>query len=367
MSVPTIDTTATERRDALLERLFQTSIGTMDLVTAYIGDRLGLYRAVHEAGSTTSVELADRLTLDERYLREWLEQQAVTGILAVDDVAAEPGQRRYSLPDGHDEVLLAEESTNYLAPLMRSLVACTLQAPRVISAFRTGEGVGWEEYGDEMREAQAATNRPAFMTSLVPEWFGSVPDLDARLRSDPPARIADVACGFGWSSIGMARGYPKAEVAGLDLDAPSIDAARRNADAAGLSDRVSFEVRDAADPVLAGHFDLVTIFEALHDMSHPVEALRAAHALLAPGGSIVVADERVAETFTAPGDEVERFMYGFSVLTCLPGGRTADGSAATGTVMRPSTLRAYATSAGFGRVDILPIEHDFFRFYRLWP
>jgi 2-polyprenyl-3-methyl-5-hydroxy-6-metoxy-1,4-benzoquinol methylase len=126
-------------------------------------------------------------------------------------------------------------------------------------------------------------------------------------------------------------------------------------------------VRDAADPALAGRFDLVTIFEALHDMSHPIEALRAAHGLLAPGGSVVVADERVAETFTAPGDDVERMMYGWSVLTCLPGGRTAAGSAATGTVMRPSTLRAYAEAAAFISVDILPIEHDFFRFYRLWP
>ncbi len=367
MSAPTIDMTAAERRDALLERLFQAAIGSMDLITAYIGDRLGLYRAIKERGPTTSVELARTLGLDERYVREWLEQQAVTGFLVVDDVAAAADERRFSLPDGHDEVLLAEESTNYLAPVARMLVACTLQAPRVISAFRTGEGVGWEDFGDDMRESQAAMNRPAFMTSLVPDWFGAVPDLDARLRSDPPARIADVACGFGWSSIAMGRGYPKVEVTGLDLDGPSIDAARENAKAAEIGDRVTFEVRDAADPVLAGRFDLVTIFEALHDMSHPVEALAAARALLGSGGSVVVVDERVAETFTAPGDEVERFMYGWSVLTCLPGGRTATGSAATGTVMRPSTLRSYATSAGFASVDILPVEHDFFRFYRLWP
>jgi 2-polyprenyl-3-methyl-5-hydroxy-6-metoxy-1,4-benzoquinol methylase len=218
-----------------------------------------------------------------------------------------------------------------------------------------------------MREAQAAINRPAFMDSLVPEWLAAVPDLDARLKADPSARIADVACGFGWSSIAMARGYPRVDVTGLDLDAPSIEAARRNAAASGLADRVRFEVRDAADPALAGGYDLVTIFEALHDMSHPVDALRAARALLANGGSVVVADERVAEAFTAPGDDVERLMYGWSVLTCLPGGRTAEGSAATGTVMRPATLRAYAKAAGFTSTEILPIEHDFFRFYRLWP
>jgi 2-polyprenyl-3-methyl-5-hydroxy-6-metoxy-1,4-benzoquinol methylase len=245
------------------------------------------------------------------------------------------------------------------------LVACTLQVPRLVSAFRTGEGVGWEDYGNDMREAQAAINRPAFMTSLVTEWFAAVPDLDARLRSDPPARIADVACGFGWSSIAMAKGYPKVEVTGLDLDEPSIDAARRNPEAVALGDRVRFEVRDAADLALAGRFDLVTILEALHDMSHPVDALRAARALLADGGSVIVVDERVAEAFTAPGDDVERIMYGWSVLSCLPGGRTAEGSAATGTVMRPATLRAYGEAAGFTSIEILPIEHDFFRFYRL--
>jgi SAM-dependent methyltransferase len=361
------DPRAEQRRDALLERLFQTTISTMDLLTAYIGDRLGLYRSIHETGSTTSGELSARLDLDERYVREWLEQQAVTGILVVDDVTAATDERRYSIPAGHEEVLLAQESPNYLAPLTQMLVACAIQAPRVAHAFHTGEGVDWEDYGDEMRQGQAALNRPAFMNSLVPDWFGAVADLDARLRTEPGARIADIGCGFGWSSIAMARGYPLVHVTGLDLDAPSIEAARQNAHEAGATDRVHFEVRNAADPALGGRFDLVTIFEALHDMSHPVEALQAARALLADGGSVVVVDEKVAEGFVAPGDDVERFMYGWSVLTCLPNGRTAEGSAATGSVMRPSILRAYATAAGFGSVDILPVEHDFFRFYRLWP
>ena len=126
-------------------------------------------------------------------------------------------------------------------------------------------------------------------------------------------------------------------------------------------------VHDASDPALRGRYDLVTIFEALHDMNHPVEALRTARSNLAEGGSVLVADERVAERFTAPGDEIERLNYGWSVLHCLAVGRIDEDSVGTGTVMRPETVRAYAAEAGFGRVDVLAIEHDFWRFYRLAP
>lgn len=125
--------------------------------------------------------------------------------------------------------------------------------------------------------------------------------------------------------------------------------------------------RDAGDPALTGRYDLVTIFESLHDMSRPVEVLAKARGLLAPGGSVLVMDERVAEEFAAPGDAIERLMYGFSVLCCLPVGLADRPSAATGTVMRPATLRRYAEEAGLARVEILPIEHEMFRFYRLCP
>jgi 2-polyprenyl-3-methyl-5-hydroxy-6-metoxy-1,4-benzoquinol methylase len=179
--------------------------------------------------------------------------------------------------------------------------------------------------------------------------------------------VADIACGVGWSSVGIAQGYPKLTVDGFDLDAAAIDMAKRHADEAGVSDRVDFAVRDASDPRLAGQYDLVTIFEALHDMSQPVQALRAARGLLAEGGSILVADERVAEDFAAPGDDIERLMYGWSILLCLANGLAETPSVGTGTVMRPSKLRAYAAEAGLSNVEVLPIDHLFFRFYRLRP
>jgi 2-polyprenyl-3-methyl-5-hydroxy-6-metoxy-1,4-benzoquinol methylase len=176
-----------------------------------------------------------------------------------------------------------------------------------------------------------------------------------------------VACGEGHSSIAIARAYPKVRVDGIDLDEKSIEAARRHLTDSDVQDRVDFHLRDAADPQLAGRYDLVYIHEALHDMSYPVEALRACRALLADGGSVVVGDERVADAFAAPGDDIERFYYGFSVLHCLPVGMVGEGAAGTGTVMRTDTVRRYADEAGFGGFEVLPIENDFYRFYRLTP
>jgi 2-polyprenyl-3-methyl-5-hydroxy-6-metoxy-1,4-benzoquinol methylase len=216
-----------------------------------------------------------------------------------------------------------------------------------------------------MREAQGAQNRPIFLALLGRQWLPAIPDVDARLRTGAPARVADVACGTGWSSIAIALAYSNALVDGFDLDEPSIEIARRNAAAFGVSDRARFHVRDAADPALAGRYDLALICEALHDLSRPVDVLRAMRGLVAGGGAVLVVDEKVAESFTAPGDDLERLFYGFSVLCCLATGLSEQPSAATGTVRRPATLRRYAQEAGFRDAETLPIEHDLFRLYRL--
>jgi 2-polyprenyl-3-methyl-5-hydroxy-6-metoxy-1,4-benzoquinol methylase len=154
-------------------------------------------------------------------------------------------------------------------------------------------------------------------------------------------------------------------VDGYDLDPASVELAGENVAATEVADRVVVHLRDAGDPELAGSYQLVTVFEALHDMSQPVEVLRSLRGLLADDGALIVMDERVADAFSAPGDEVERIMYTYSVLCCLPVGRADTPSAATGTVMRADTVRRYASEAGFADVEVLPIEHDFFRLYRL--
>jgi 2-polyprenyl-3-methyl-5-hydroxy-6-metoxy-1,4-benzoquinol methylase len=163
----------------------------------------------------------------------------------------------------------------------------------------------------------------------------------------------------------MAQTYPKITVDGVDLDQDAISAARRNAEQAGVADRVRFSVTDAADLGGAGGYDLLTIFEALHDMSRPIDALRAARQMLSDDGTLLVADGLVADEFTVPATPLERIAYGWSVVSCLPGAMGDPKTAATGAVMRPSLLRQYALQAGFSEIEVPPIHTDYWRFYRL--
>jgi len=351
-------------QEAFAERMFGALIATMELACVHIGDRLGLYAALDAGGPQTSTQLAGRAGVDERYCREWLEQQAAAAVLEVDDAAAPAAERRFRLPEGHREGLLDPDSLLYAGAMARIGMGVLHPLDAMIEAFRTGKGVPYPDYGPDTREGIAAFNRPMFVNQLAQEWLPAVPDLHERLLS-APSRIADVACGQGWSSVSLAAAYPLARVDGFDSDEASVAAARALAAARGLDDRVRVFLQDASDEGLAGEYDLVTIFEALHDMAHPVEALRAARRMLAPGGSVMVADERVADRFGAPADEVERMNYGFSVLHCLAVGREDDHSACTGTIIRADIVERYARDAGFEGFEVLPVEHDFWRFYRL--
>jgi 2-polyprenyl-3-methyl-5-hydroxy-6-metoxy-1,4-benzoquinol methylase len=357
-------TEKTERRDALVERLFMNAVGAFDLFSVYLGDLFGLYRMLAERGPLTSAELADAAGIHERYAREWLEHQAASDLL---ELEPNGGEQRFRLPEGHKEALLDTSSLNYIAPIARAVVASIRPVDAVLTAFRTGGGVPYADYGADLHEGQAAFTRPLYENLLGKEWLPSVPELHGRLLADPPARIADVACGQGRSSIEIARAYPKVRVDGIDSDRASIERARENLAGTGVEDRVVFHLRDAADAGLKGRYDLVTIFEALHDMSYPVEVLRAAQELLADGGVVFVGDERAEDEFTAPASEIERLYYGFSVFHCLPVGMVGENAAGTGTVMRPETVRRYADEAGFTSCEVLPIEHEFWRFYLLRP
>jgi 2-polyprenyl-3-methyl-5-hydroxy-6-metoxy-1,4-benzoquinol methylase len=357
-----------EKTGALVGRIFEAALGAVDIVSVYLGDRLGLYRSLAEAGASTPADLALRAGIHDRYAREWLEQQAVTGILEVDDAGKAEGERRYSLPPAHAEALINLDSMFSISPLGRTLVASIQALPRVMEAFRTGGGVEWSDYGPDMIESQGDFNRPWVMNLLGTEYLPSISDVHARLQADPPARVADVACGVGWASIAIAKAYPKVRIDAFDPDEGSIEIARGLAKEAGVADRVRFEVRDGASITTEGTYDLAIVIESIHDMSRPVEVLAGIRQSLGEGGTLIVADEKVGESFTAPGDMVERLMYGFSFLVCLPSGLSEQPSAATGTVMRPDTFRRYANEAGFKTVDILEqVNHDFLRFYRLTP
>lgn len=346
---------------AFAESIFGLALGAAELTVASLGRSLGLYAGLRDQKEATPAELAKLTGLDERYTQEWLEHQAVAQVLTVDDPGRAAGERRYSLPEAHAVALLDEEHPAYVGALadIPPVLARTLEA--VTGAFRTGAGVPFAAYG--LHDMQAGFTRPMFATSLVGEWLPGLPDVQARLAAGEPLRIADFGCGEGWAGIYVAEAYPNVTVDGYDLDDTSIAAARRNAADRGVADRVRFEVRDITDPGLAGGYDLAFACEVIHDLPDPVGAL-AGMRRVTGAGAVLVIDEKAAETFAPSGDPIERLLYAFSILHCLPAGRAAEASAATGTVMRPDVFGRYARLAGFADVETLPIEHPMFRFYR---
>jgi 2-polyprenyl-3-methyl-5-hydroxy-6-metoxy-1,4-benzoquinol methylase len=355
--------TAIATEDALTERLFGATIQTLELFGVYLGKRLGLYTALKEHGALTPAGLAETAKIAERYAREWLEQQAVAGLLVVEGGNGDAATRRYGLPAEHENVLADDDHPAHVAPFAQMVVGVACALPEVVEAYRSGAGVPYERYGSDFRQGQGGINRPAFVNDLTGSWLPSIADLHARLSDVPGVRIADVGCGEGWSTIALAECYGQADVFGYDLDEASVVTAAENAAQRGVDAR--FVCKDASRMAEDGPFDLILLLEALHDMSQPTAALAGLRGALAPGGSVVVADERVAEEFTAPGDEVERMMYGWSISHCLPSAMADQPSAAIGTAIRPDTVRTCATDAGFLGFEVLPIENDLFRFYRL--
>ena len=208
-------------------------------------------------------------------------------------------------------------SLAYLAPLGRMFGAVGPVLPQLLEVYRHGGGVSWDDLGDDARESQADANRPWYEKQLGPALAG-VPAIHDALAA-PGCRVLDVGCGGGWSSIALARAYPSATVLGVDIDQPSVDLAVANARDAGVGERVRFLCQDAAS-LPEGTVDVAFAFECVHDMPRPVEVLSAVRRTLAPGGSLVVMDEAVADAFAPDGDELERIMYGFSLFVCLPDG-----------------------------------------------
>lgn len=353
--------------DALAERLFSATLGALELYSVYLGAELGLYRTLAEHGPLTHDEAAQRAGIAPRYAREWLEQQAVAGLVDVEHPDAPDDARRYALDPDSARVLADADDPAHVAPFAHMLVGIGGVMGDVARAFRTGGGVPYAAYGTDFRHGQGHINRPAFTHELPTDWLAAMPDVVARLQSARHARVADVGCGQGFSTLAIAEAFLDAHVDGLDADPGSIADARRHAVEAGLDGRVRFLEADATELGRHGPYDLVLLLEALHDMADPVGVLKAARGALAAGGTVLVVDERVADVFTAPGDEVERMMYGWSVTHCLPTQLACRPSAALGTVLRAGTVRELATDAGFAGVDVLGVENEFFRLYRLHP
>jgi SAM-dependent methyltransferase len=362
----TIDV-APDATEQLAGRIFTTGVGAVELCTVYLGVHLGFYRALADSPATAA-ELAARTGCDERYVREWLQAQAVAALLDAD--GPDPVSARFSPAAGTVEVLVDETAPTYLGGLADALAAAAGVLPRLVEAYRTGAGVPYAAYGPDAVGAQAALNRPAFVNALVTEWLPQLPDVLARLEDTTrPARVADLGCGAGWASVELAKAFPHLTVDGRDNDEASINLGRRNAIEHGVAGRVNLEVVDLADPSAdwSPRYDLVLFVECVHDFPRPVEALRHARSAVRPGGTVLVVDERAAETFTAPGDDVERFFAAASAIWCLPQGRVGPEPEPVGALIRPDDMRELARRAGYAAVDVAPIEHPFWRFYRLVP
>jgi SAM-dependent methyltransferase len=343
----------------LCGRLFMAAIGMGEVATTYFGEKLGLYDALRDAGPITAAKLAADLGLSERHVKEWLTQQAIAGFI---DAEGDGDERRFSISPEHAVVLTDTTSHEYFGFGGSFFEAVGRVMPALLEGFRTGKGVPYTAYGPNGVSVQAAINYPAYTNDLVANWVPQIAGLTEKLEGG--ARVAEIASGVGTAAIELAKAFPSIHIDGYDLDEASVATARQNASNAGVSDRVTFKVADARDPQLAGTYDVVLMFEALHDMGDPIAPLETFRRLLASGGIAVLVDEKVQDTFTAPGDEIERFMALSSVLWCLPQG-LADGPDAHGTLLRTPELAAYAKRAGWSDVEVLPIDTMNWRFYRL--
>lgn len=360
------DELETEEIESFQEELLEAATNTLNLHAIHLGHRLGYYEALADSDGLTPRELAEATDTHPRYAREWLEHQTVNGVLEVDDPEQAPDERAYTIDPVRAHVLTEQDSLEYLAPLIPTVVGATQPIDAVEEAYRTGGGVEFGDFGKHMRQGQAGLNRAMFLNDLPEEWMPAMPEVHERLASSEPARVADIGCGAGWSCIGFAQAFENVRVDGYDLDADSVELARRNVKEAGVEGRVRIHQQDASDPDLDGSYDLVTAFECVHDMARPGEALATMRRLAGEDGDVLIADERVAGDF-AEANEIEPLMYGWSVVHCLPAGRADEPTHATGTVLRPGTLEELADEAGFSNVDVLDVENFFFRFYHLQP
>lgn len=331
--------------EAKLNQFLGQAVGEMgaafNAALVVIGDKLGLYKAMAGAGPMTSEELAKKTNTTERYVREWLAAQAAGGYVTYD-----PSTKRYTLPEEQAFALAVEDSPAFLPGIFQVIASAMKDEPRVTEAFRTGAGVGWHERHPDLFQGTERFFRPGYAANLVAFWIPSLDGVEQRLKAG--ASVADVGCGHGASTILMAQAYPKSKFTGFDYHDRSIEWARKAAAKAGLADRVSFQVAKAKDFPGTG-YDLVTVFDCLHDMGDPAGA--AAHVLrsLAPNGAWMIvepfANDRVEENLNPIG----RVFYAVSTMICTPASMAQEVGMALGAQAGEARLREVVTGAGFKR------------------
>jgi ubiquinone/menaquinone biosynthesis C-methylase UbiE len=344
--------------DQLAERVINETNSAISCLTLYLGHKLDLFNSLRKEGPITTEELSKKTKYSERYLREWLECMTVNGYIDYDPIT-----KRFSISGEHVRVLCDRDSIAYTIPFVYWVPTLSLAMDKLLEAFRTGEGVPYSTYGREVLFAQGEGNRPMFINDIA-RWISSMPDIESKLRSQG-GHIIDVGCGDGWASISLAKSFPLVKIDAVDVDLTSINNASKNTKEAGLSDRISVHANPIEKAPLKEKYDLVMTFESVHDMAYPIDALRKMRDMVSANGAVLVGDVKMKDKLEEKNDFAGRLYYNFSVLLCLPQSMEYPNSAATGAAMTPSSFRKYAKEAGFSKVDILPIEHFMWQFYRL--
>ena len=307
-----------------------------------VGDKVGLYKALAGSGGLTPAELASRTKTSERYVREWCAAQAAAGYLTYD-----PAGGRFSLPDAHAAALTDEDSPACVLGGFQGMTAAMRVAPRIVEAFRTGAGVGWHEQDSELFTGVERFFRPGYNAHLVAEWLPALDGVVTKLESG--ARVADIGCGHGASTVILAKAFPKSTFVGFDYHPPSIEAASERAKAAGVADRTRFEVASAKSYPGTG-YDLVAFFDCLHDMGDPVGAARHVRESLAPDGTWLLVEPFAGDRVEDNLNLVGRVFYSVSTLVCTPASLSQEVGLALGAQAGEARLQAVLREAGFTRV-----------------
>lgn len=330
--------------DLFLGRMLADIGAAMAGATVLIGDRLGLYRALQEAGPTGATRLAQRTGTAERLVAEWLAAQASSGYVTYD-----PGSGLFSLSPEQAMVFADEDSPVFMAGGYGAVASAWRDEPRIAEGYRNGRGLGWHERDACLFHGTERFFRPGYRHHLVQEWLPALDGVTAKLESG--ASVADIGCGHGASTLIMARAYPKSRFTGFDYHPASVATAREYAAREGLSDRVSFEVAAAQD-VPARGFDLACMFDCLHDMGDPRGAARSLHGALKPDGTLMVVEPRSADRLQDNMNPVGRVFYAASAMICTPASLNQPGQAGLGAQAGPARLSEVIRGGGFRHVRI---------------
>jgi SAM-dependent methyltransferase len=332
----------TRTTEAFLERAFGDLAGSYGGVMVSIGHRLGLYRALAGHGPLSSLELAARTGCDERYVREWLNSQVAGGYLDYQEESD-----TYELPPEHAPVLADEESAAFMPPAFEIPASLWFDQERTLEAFRTGDGIPWGEHDGRLYHGISVIYGNAYRASLVPEWLPALDGIVEKLEQG--ARVADVGSGYGHSTVLMASAFERSRFVGFDTHEGSLEAARANAEAAGVAERVEFRRGEAGSYPGAG-YDLICFFDCLHDLGDPVGAARHAYEALAEDGTVMVVEPYAGDRVPENVGPIARLYYSGSTALCVPHSRSEEVGLALGAQAGPARLAKVFREAGFRSV-----------------